>query len=165
MQWACIPKLPLFLGPGPHGAFLRTDPLGTWHEPKPPLQAMPSGAGDRLILTVRAESSGLGQTQLICTTMGGNVAATLEWPIDAPASGLPQAIVAAVTSSGFDCPIKPLGVWHLRLIGLDGAKLALAEGSAGQFGPEPTSAPASSGAPQLQRAAAGSRAVGRCELI
>ena len=86
--------------------------------------------------------------QLSCTTMGGNVAATLEWPIDAPASGLPQAIVAAVASSGFDCPIKSLGVWHLRLIGPDGTKLALAQGSptlAEQLALEPTSTSTSSG--------------------
>ena len=101
----------------------------------------------QIILTVRAKSIAPDQLELTCTTMGGNVAATFEWPIDAPATGLPQAIVAAVESSGFDCPLKPLGVWHLRLIGPDGAKLPLAQGSpslADQLGLELTSAPASS---------------------
>ena len=86
--------------------------------------------------------------ELTCTTMGGNVAAALEWPSDAPTSGLLQAIVAAVESSGFDCPLKPLGVWHLRFIGRDGTKLALAQGSptlSEQLALEPTSASTSSG--------------------
>ena len=102
----------------------------------------------QIILTVRAKSIGPDQLELTCTTMGGNIAAAVEWPIDAPSTGLPQAIVAAVESSGFDCPLKPLGVWHLCLIGQDGAKLALAQGSpslAEQLGLELTSAPASSG--------------------
>ena len=81
--------------------------------------------------------------------MGGNVAARLDWPSNAPATGLAQAVVGAVESSGFDCEIKPLGAWHLGLIKADGAKLALTRDSptlAEQL-LEPAAASASSGAP------------------
>ena len=60
-----------------------------------------------------------------------------------------MAIVAAVESSGFDSPLKPLGVWHLRLLGPDGMKLALGPGSPTleeQFGLWPTTGPVISGA-------------------
>ena len=48
--------------------------------------------------------------------MGGSVAATLEWPNDAPVTGLAEAIVAAVTRSGFTGLKEPFGVWNLRLL-------------------------------------------------
>ena len=66
----------------------------------PSTQCAP-GAGDQLVLTVRAKRSGPEQIELTCTTMGGSVAATLEWTSD-DSSGLLEAIVAAVESSGFD---------------------------------------------------------------
>ena len=87
------------------------------------------GPENCLILTVRARSPGPRGMELTFTTMGGNIAATLKWPSDAPAIDLPKAIVDAVECNGFDCPIKPLRVWHLRLIGADGSKLAFAPDS------------------------------------
>ena len=99
-----------------------------------------------LILTVRAESTGPGALKLTCSTMGGNVAATLEWPSDAPTSGLANAIAAAVESSGFECPIKPLRAWNLRLLSQDGAQLAPMSTLAEQLGLEATTS-ASSGPP------------------
>ena len=78
-----------------------------------------------LVLTVSAKSAGEGALSLTLSTMGGNVAATVEWPSDAPVSGLAEAIVSAVEFSDFDCPIKPLRPWNLRLIGQEGAEVAL----------------------------------------
>ena len=92
-----------------------------------------------LVLTVWAENLG-PDMELTCTTIGGNVAATLQRPSDAPVENLAQAIGAAVESSGFDCPIKPLRAWNLRLIGQDGTQLTIAPGSpslAQQLGLEP----------------------------
>ena len=100
----------------------------------------PSGedAVRSLVLTVWAKNTG-PDMELTCTTIGGNVAATLQWRSDAPVENLAQAIVAAV-SSDFDCPIKPLRAWNLRPIGQDGTQLAIAPGSpslAQQLGLEP----------------------------
>ena len=77
------------------------------------------------VLTIGAKSMGPDTMQLTCTTIGGNVAATLQWPSDAPVENLAQAIVAAV-SSDFNCPIKPLRAWNLRLIGQDGTQITIA---------------------------------------
>ena len=92
------------------------------------LSRWPSGedAVRPLVLTTWAENLGPDTMALTCTTIGGNVAATLQWPSDAPVENLAQAIVAAVESSDFDCPIKPLRAWNLRLIGQDGTQLAMA---------------------------------------
>ena len=91
-----------------------------------------------LVLTVWAENLGTDM-ELTCTTIGGNIAATLQWSSDAPVENLAQAIVAAV-SSDFDCPIKPLRAWNLRLIGQDGTQIIIAPESpslAQQLGLEP----------------------------
>ena len=91
------------------------------------LSRWPSGedAVRPLVLTIWAENLGPDTMALTCTTIGGNVAATLQWPSDAPVENLGKAIVEAV-SSDFDCPIKPLRAWNLRLIGQDGTQLAMA---------------------------------------
>ena len=68
-----------------------------------------------LVLTVWARNVGPNIMELTCRTIGGNVAATLQWPSDAPVENLAQAIVEAVASSGFDCSIKPLRLWNVRL--------------------------------------------------
>ena len=93
-----------------------------------------------LVLTVWAKTLGPDTMELTCTTIGGNVAATLQWPSDAPVENLAQAIVAVVESSDFDCPIKTLRAWNLRLIGQDGTQITIAPGSpslALQLGLEP----------------------------
>ena len=92
-----------------------------------------------LVLTVWAKNVG-PDMELSCTTIGGNIAATLQWPRDAPVESLSQAIVASVESSDFNCPIKPLRAWNLRLIGQDGTQLSIAPESpslAQQLGREP----------------------------
>ena len=76
------------------------------------------------ILTVRAQRAGPGNLELTCSTIGGSVAATLEWPDDAPVTGLAEAILAAVKSSGFTGLKEPLWVWNLRLLKPDGVELA-----------------------------------------
>ena len=93
-----------------------------------------------LVLTVWAENLGPDTLALTCTTIGGNVAATLQWPSDAPVENLAKAILEAVESSDFDCPVKPLRAWNLCLIGPDGTQLTLATESpslAQQLGLEP----------------------------
>ena len=79
-----------------------------------------------LVLTVWARNVCPNTMELTCTTIGGNIAATLQWSSDAPVENLAQAIVAAVESSGFDCSIKPLRVWNLRLVGQDGTQITIA---------------------------------------
>ena len=76
------------------------------------------------ILTVRAQRAGPRNLELTCSTMGGSVAATLEWPEDAVTPGLAEAVVGAVKRSGFTGFTGPFGVWNLRLLKPDGAALA-----------------------------------------
>ena len=102
----------------------------------------PSGedAERPLVLTIWADNLCPDTMALTCTTIGGTVAATLQWPSDAPVENLAQAILEAVESSDFDCPIKPLRAWNLRLIGQDGTQLTMAPESpslAQQLGLEP----------------------------
>ena len=77
------------------------------------------------VLTVRAQRAGPGTLELTCSALSGNVAAALEWPDDAPVAGLAEAVVAAVTSSGFTGLKEPLAVWNLRLLKPDGTLLDL----------------------------------------
>ena len=66
---------------------------------------------------------GPDQLELTCSTAGGNVAATLCWSCRDAITDLPAAIVAAVESSNFDCPLKPLRVHNLRLVMPDATRL------------------------------------------
>ena len=93
-----------------------------------------------LVLTIWADNMCPDTMALTCTTIGGTVAATLQWPRDAPVENLGQAILEEVESSDFDYPIKPLQAWNLRLIGQDGTQLNIAPESpslAQQLGLEP----------------------------
>ena len=66
--------------------------------------------------------------ELACSTMAGNIVATLEWQDDAPATALAEAIVVAVRSSVEFSALNrptPLGAWNLRLLKPDGSRLAL----------------------------------------
>ena len=81
------------------------------------------------VLTVSAERSSPGNSELTCCTIGGSVAATLQWPDDDPVFGLAEAIVAAMKSSGFTGLREPLWVWNLRLLKPDAIPLALGKGS------------------------------------
>ena len=76
------------------------------------------------VLTVRANRASPGNIELTCSTIAGNVAATLQWPDDDPVDDLAEAIVAAVKSSGFTGLKEPLGVWNVRLLKPDANPLA-----------------------------------------
>ena len=80
------------------------------------------------VLTVRAQRAGSGALELTCSTIAGNVAATLKWQEDVPVTGLAEAIIAAVQSSRFTGLKVPLAVWNLRLLKPDGTLLALGHG-------------------------------------
>ena len=53
---------------------------------------------------------------LIFRTLGGNVAASINWNCEDHPASLPEAVLSAIVSSGFACPFKPLRVSNLRLL-------------------------------------------------
>lgn len=65
------------------------------------------------------------------TTLSGNLAATLQWPVDEPPAALPGAVLAAIRASGFTGLAEPLLVSNLRLVksGKDGSPLAVGRGA------------------------------------
>lgn len=79
------------------------------------------------VLTVRAKVVEPTSLELTCTTLVGNVAATLCWPEDAPAVDLPKSIVAEIRKSRFTGLKEPLGPWNLVLVkpGPDASPLAV----------------------------------------
>ena len=79
------------------------------------------------VLTLRAQRASPGTLEITCSTMAGNVAATLQWPDESPVTGLAQAVIAAVRSS--HTLQEPLWVWNLRLLKADGT-VALGNSSA-----------------------------------
>ena len=79
------------------------------------------------ILTVRARRASPGNVELTCSTVSGNIAATFDWD-DTTVTGLGEAIIASVKSSGFTGLKEPLTVWNLRLLKPDGGELALGDG-------------------------------------
>lgn len=90
------------------------------------------------ILTVSAQMLS-EELQLTCTTVAGNIAATMTWPLDALAAELPAKVVKAVRDSGFQGLREPLGPWNLRLLkpGGDGTRLLVTRSAptvAQQFG-------------------------------
>ena len=54
-------------------------------------------------------------------TLAWDVAASINWNCAAPPSGLPEAVLDGIRSSGFECPFEPLRVSNLRLLKPDGA--------------------------------------------
>ena len=74
------------------------------------------------VLQMSAEGAGPERT-LTFRTMGGNVAASIQWNCaDAPA-GVLKAVLSEIRSSGFECPFEPLRVSNLRLVKPDGELL------------------------------------------
>ena len=57
---------------------------------------------------------------LLFHTLGGNVAASIKWNSTDPNTGLPEAVLGGIKSSGFGCPFKPLRISNLRLLKPDG---------------------------------------------
>ena len=53
---------------------------------------------------------------LVFRTLGGNVAASINWNCADPPAGLPEAVLERIKSSGFECPFKPLRKRNLRLL-------------------------------------------------
>ena len=81
--------------------------------------------------------------ELTCHTIAGNVAATLQWPDDAPVNKLAEAIMAEVRSSGFTGLKEPFSLFNLRLLKPDGGRVLLGASSPslpGQLGLEPSPA-------------------------
>ena len=74
------------------------------------------------LLQISSEGSS-SERPLTFHTMGGNVAAVLSWNCESPIADLPEAVLAAIRSSGFECPFEPLRVSNLRLLKKDGALL------------------------------------------
>ena len=72
------------------------------------------------ILQVSAEGSG-PEVTLTFRTLGGNVAASINWNCADPPAGLPKAVLSEIRGSGFECPFEPLRVSNLRLLKPDGA--------------------------------------------
>ena len=63
------------------------------------------------------------QVTLTFRTIGGNVAASINWNCAETPSGLPEALLYDIRSSGFECPFQPVRVSNLRLLKPDGTLL------------------------------------------
>lgn len=70
----------------------------------------------RRVLTVKGSWASPDLLELNCTTLAGNVAATLMWPDSTPMSKLPQTVIDAVKASGFQGLQEPLEVYNLSLL-------------------------------------------------
>ena len=68
-----------------------------------------------------AVEEGKPQLTLTFRTLGGKVAASIKWNSTDPTASLPEAVLAGITTSGFECPFEPLRVSNLRLLKPDGA--------------------------------------------
>ena len=71
------------------------------------------------ILQVSPDSSG-PEVTLTFRTLGGNVAASINWNCADPPAGLPAAVLTGIRGSGFECPLEALRVGNLRLLKPDG---------------------------------------------
>ena len=71
------------------------------------------------LLQIAAEG---GEPDLTLTfrTLGGNVAASIRWNSADPTTGLTEAVLGGIGSSGFECPFEPLRVSNLRFLKPDG---------------------------------------------
>ena len=71
------------------------------------------------ILQVSAEGSG-PEVTLTFRTLGGNIAASINWNCADPPAGLPEAVLNGIRGSGFECAVEHLGVGNLHLLKPDG---------------------------------------------
>lgn len=69
-------------------------------------------------------------TELTFHTMGGSTAATLTWAGERPVEELPQAVLEAVQSSGFEVRFQPLRLSNLRLVLPQGAEVDISSSAA-----------------------------------
>ena len=74
------------------------------------------------LLQITAEGAGPERT-LTFRTMGAKVAASIQWNCAGTATGLPEAVLTEMRTSGFECPFEPVRVSNLRLLKPDGALL------------------------------------------
>ena len=56
-------------------------------------------------------------------TLGGNVAASIQWNCAETPTGLPEVVLCEIISSGFECPFEPVRVSNLRFLKPDGTLL------------------------------------------
>ena len=81
------------------------------------------------LLQITAEGTDPERT-LTYLTMGGNVAASIKWNCADTPTGLPEAVLSEMISSGFECPFEPVRVCNLRLIKPDGTLLDVSPNAA-----------------------------------
>ena len=72
------------------------------------------------LLQVLAEGND-PQLTLTFRTLGGNIAASINWTCADSPVGLPEAVLSGIRSYGFTCPVEPLRAINLRLLKPDGA--------------------------------------------
>lgn len=70
----------------------------------------------RRVLTVKGTRTSSETLELSCTTLAGNVAATVRWLDTAPLSSLPQAVIDAIKASGFKGLQEPVELCNLSLL-------------------------------------------------
>lgn len=68
------------------------------------------------------------EIQMKFRTLAGSEAASLRWSLDRPAEELPQAVLGAMRSSGFQFPFKSLSAANLRFVCPNGARLDVGPG-------------------------------------
>ena len=69
-----------------------------------------------------AEGAGAdAELTLTFRTLWGNVAASIKWGSADPSTGLPEAVLAGIKASGFECFFEPVRVSNLRFVKPDGA--------------------------------------------
>lgn len=78
------------------------------------------------ILQLQIEENGTGLS-LTFRTVGGNIAAVLEWSFGRPVQDLPQAVWTAMRSTGFQLPCQSRSAHGLKILLPHGAVLAAGE--------------------------------------
>lgn len=68
------------------------------------------------ILQMEVQESENGTLSLKFRTLAGTVAAVLAWNLESAAHDLPEAVLSAMVSSGFQLPFKGLGAGNLKIV-------------------------------------------------
>ena len=74
------------------------------------------------LLQMSAEGAGPERT-LTFRTIGGNVAASIQWNCADTPAGVLEAVLTEMRISGLECPFEPMRVSNLRLLKPDGTLL------------------------------------------
>lgn len=75
------------------------------------------------VLQIEVQKSTSRTLELAFRTMGGNIAAMLQWSLERSVRDLPAAVLTATRSSGFELPFRDPSCVSLRLVRPDGAML------------------------------------------